>query len=613
VKLASLALIASLAAAPAADEGIRLIAQGKTREAILFYQARVSQVPTDAGAQTGLGIAYERAGRTAEAREAYEKALRIDASDVRAMNNLANLLVEKELDIPRAKKLLKRVLQLRPNLATGWDNLGWAFYKEKNYGQARKHFKRALDLDPSHASAQYHMGLAHLNDNDLAAAKPYLERAVRLDPANARGSIALGLCLQKMGQRQEAHAAYQQAMSRVDRRSAIGREVTRLMASLGSTYGSGGNLLSSPDALFSRYPVDRAPMAAPFASMNQYTAPGQASLETGIRSPESGVRSPEQNSVPPLPSERSLGGPTPLTEIHRPNADGSPPIAGLPPAVAARRAARLAGAAGPRTQEADEAAFQHLHGEGTSTDHRPSTAHTLPPPRQSPEIDPRTGSLILSRRVPSEPPDSGLRTPASPSVSSKDVRVSESLLKQDLVEQHLRMAHLYEQHGLWHDAVSEGQTVINLAPWSKEAGEARDVVARLGKKEEAEPAQRVYGLLKLGEKFYAEHQIEPAILQYEKVLVVAPQHPIAFKNLAFLNVRAGRLDVAYDQIKKCLELEPDFQEALLIKGHIEARHRRFRASYDTFKRLAELAREGTPMRQYASGLMQKMRRFVELE
>jgi tetratricopeptide (TPR) repeat protein len=95
--------------------------------------------------------------------------------------------------------------------------------------------------------------------------------------------------------------------------------------------------------------------------------------------------------------------------------------------------------------------------------------------------------------------------------------------------------------------------------------------------------------------------------------VLAPQHPIAYKDLAFLNLKAGRLDVAYDQVKRALELEPEYQEALLIKGHIEARYRRFRASYDTYKRLSELAREGTAIRQYAVGLTQKMRRFIELE
>jgi hypothetical protein len=76
------------------------------------------------------------------------------------------------------------------------------------------------------------------------------------------------------------------------------------------------------------------------------------------------------------------------------------------------------------------------------------------------------------------------------------------------------MAHLYEEHDLARDAVSEGQTVINLAPWSREAGEARELVARLEKRGDADPSQRIYGLLKLGEKLYTEHQLEAGVLLF---------------------------------------------------------------------------------------------------
>ena len=41
--------------------------------------------------------------------------------------------------------------------------------------------------------------------------------------------------------------------------------------------------------------------------------------------------------------------------------------------------------------------------------------------------------------------------------------VSESAVKQELVATHIRMARLYEEHGLFHDAVSEGQTVLTSA------------------------------------------------------------------------------------------------------------------------------------------------------
>jgi tetratricopeptide (TPR) repeat protein len=193
------------------------------------------------------------------------------------------------------------------------------------------------------------------------------------------------------------------------------------------------------------------------------------------------------------------------------------------------------------------------------------------------------------------------------------VEISESFVKQDLVETHMQLARTYEESGLTTDAVSEAHTVLNLAPWSREATAAREMVARLEGRPATEVHQRIFGLMELGKTYFAEHRIEPAILQYEKVLLVNPEHAIACKNLAFLNLQAGRLDVAYEQARRALQLEPDFQEAMMIKGHIEARNRRFRDSYDTYKRLGEIAREGSPIRQYAVTLAQKMRRFIELE
>lgn len=239
-------------------------------------------------------------------------------------------------------------------------------------------------------------------------------------------------------------------------------------------------------------------------------------------------------------------------------------------------------------------------------------------------LDASVGALV-PRGIPSDP----VQAPAAPALSAPEVpppsrrseiresaasaSVSESLVKQDLVERHARMAKLYDDNGLIKDAVAAAQTVITLAPWSREATVCRELMTRLEGKEDTDVHARIAGLLRLGQSLHAEHEIEPALLQYEKVLLLNPKHPIAFKALAFLNVRLGKLDVAYDQVQKALALEPGFPEALMIKGHIEARQRRFKESYDTYRRLGELAREGTPLRQYALGMSQKMRRFIELE
>lgn len=570
--------------ADALARGQKLLEAGKTREAIIHYRQLVEQYPTWADAQLGLGYAFQKVGQFRQAKESYERALKVDAREVRAMNNLAHLLIETEEDIPLAIRLLKQAVQLRPDFAAAWDNLGWAHYKSKDYGQATDYFKMALSQDPNNASAHYHRGLAYLRKEDYSRARAHFEKVVRLDPRHANAWISLGLTLQRMDKKSEAGAAYQRALALLNRKSPLGREVVRLLNSLGQLYSSPGGMLGSSDSVFAKYQPESnsASVAQPFANMDP------------MKLPESGSRVPSSQtlSTQTLPTQTLSTSPSRLILMPTAASNGSaPPPVGLPQIMQDQRAGRLAGSTlGMREvslpSQANAAANESP---AVLNDIRSNSGITLVRPERSGQAAPsgRTGGLSS--------------------------QAAETLVKQDLVEVHLRLARLYEQHDLFKDAASEGQTVINLAPWSKEAIDARDLVSRLEGKPEADTASRIFGLLKLGAQFYAEHQIEPAILQYEKVLVLNKNHPIAFKNLAFLNLRAGRLDVAYEQAKKALEIEPAFLEALLIKGHIEARQRRFRDSYDTFRKLGELARDGTPIRQYAQGLAQKMHRFIELE
>jgi tetratricopeptide (TPR) repeat protein len=522
----------------AITRGLRLLSSGRVKEAVSYYRRLVEQYPNWAEAQVGLGYAFEKSGDPNLAREAYEMALRLDAKDVRAMNNLGNVLIDLDLDLPRAIRLLKRALELKPDFSAAWDNLGWALWKTKNYGEAAQNFRMALRHDPRNEAAHYHMGIAYLRQENYAKAQHQFNQVVKLDPQSSRGWMAMGLSLERMDRKPQARRSYERALALVPRQSVPGRELVRLINGLGNLEGSTASLLASdPGPARDGDLRQDPPLRAPFADMNPYSAPVNAPRippGTGLL----GSGTPGFQPPGDLPDPR-----TGVVLNPGPDPAAAPPIQGLP--------------------------------------------------RQQPRQD-----AVAPRQDPSAPPAG---------------EVHASLVKQDLLEQHLKMALAYEQAGLFSDAVSEGQTVVNLAPWSTEAGTAKELLARLAKREEVGPDQRIFGLMKLGQTLYTDHAADAAILQFEKILLLNPSHAIAYKNLAFLNLKAGRLDVAYSQAKKAVELEPQFLEALLIKGHIEARQRHFKDSYDTFRRLAEISREGTPVRQYAEGLAQKMRRFIELD
>jgi len=79
-----------------AREAIALAMQSRWEEAVEANRAIVGAFPTDADAYNRLGRALMELGRYKEAREAYEKALELDAHNKIAKKNLSRLVLLKE-------------------------------------------------------------------------------------------------------------------------------------------------------------------------------------------------------------------------------------------------------------------------------------------------------------------------------------------------------------------------------------------------------------------------------------------------------------------------------------------------------------------------------------
>jgi tetratricopeptide (TPR) repeat protein len=404
VNALALVLAAGIAFVPADSipKGKALLARGRYLDAAHHYRELVSQYPGWVDAHLGLGYSLERLGRYKEAMASYEQALRLDARDVRALNNLAFLLVEHSGDVPRAIRLLGVAVKLRPDFSAAWDNLGWAHFRSRDYGAAQKAFQAALARNARYAPAHYHMGMVHLRREDYARARERFEHAVTLDPSQAKGWLALGIVEKKLDQRDRAYRALSKARSLVDRRSGLAREVTRLITGLGPVYGSGA--AADRLTLLDRYAMPTSPPTSQNAigSRTAFAAAPDRWQATGATAPaETGAivlrRSAQSRS------RLGVGGP----ELSR---FASELPAGAPAAAGGTHAA------------------------------------------------------------------TGAQAPSRPGADV--ITVTEGLVKRDLVETHLRLARLFDARGLPGEALSEAQTVVNLAPFATEASEAREIITR---------------------------------------------------------------------------------------------------------------------------------------
>lgn len=131
------------------------------------------------------GIAYERAGDWARAEGDFTRALELSPEQPYVMNYLAYTWVEMGKNLPEARRMLERAVELRPNDGNIVDSLGWALFKLGDLAGAVRWMERAVELEPRNAVINDHLGDVYWSAGRRAEAQFQWQRALRLDPEPA--------------------------------------------------------------------------------------------------------------------------------------------------------------------------------------------------------------------------------------------------------------------------------------------------------------------------------------------------------------------------------------------------------------------------------------------
>ncbi|MCQ2591563.1 MAG: tetratricopeptide repeat protein [Treponema sp.] len=89
----------------------------------------------------------------------YEEALRVDSTNLTAMNGLGYVLACQDKDLSRALSLCKEAVRTAPESAACLDSLGWVYYKLGLYEDARKYLQKAENLDENNQIIAEHVRL----------------------------------------------------------------------------------------------------------------------------------------------------------------------------------------------------------------------------------------------------------------------------------------------------------------------------------------------------------------------------------------------------------------------------------------------------------------------
>ena len=204
---------------------------GRIAEAVDLLEETVSRWPEQGESHYLLGQAYQRQGRTADARHEFELAQRWKnklQDEIRGLVDLRMLLQNKKLveADARAKALAESGdpdVMLSAAIALGRNGF---------HGKALPILNDVVEIRPRYSEAYYNMALAYVSMERPADAVPNLERAVDLRPEFYEARTLLGNLLAQTGEFEDAIPHLRMAL-------AIRPENVKLHAFLGLQYLQG--------------------------------------------------------------------------------------------------------------------------------------------------------------------------------------------------------------------------------------------------------------------------------------------------------------------------------------------------------------------------------------
>ena len=153
--------------------------QQKMPEAERDYKAYLAARPNDATAHYGLGYIYASLLRSEDAQREFEASIRLQPQQTESYYQLGQIALDAHRD-----------------------------------NEAKPLFERVLARDPNHAGSLTGLGELALRDKDYVTAEQLLAHAEKSDPSYTRPHYYRGLCLARLGRKEEAEQELQQSDGR---------------------------------------------------------------------------------------------------------------------------------------------------------------------------------------------------------------------------------------------------------------------------------------------------------------------------------------------------------------------------------------------------------------
>jgi tetratricopeptide (TPR) repeat protein len=187
-------------------------------EAITLLSESLKINPSATATWNSLAGVFVQQGKIAEARNAYENALKIDPRNDSAAIGLE--LLNSNGDPLTEIRVLTKALKSHPDFTEGHKLLAEAHYNagnaaisSGNIGEAQAHYEQALQENPNHVGAHCNLGLVLFRSDKSEQALPHAETAVRLNPDSFEARYILSEILLRLGKFSEAETQSRAALN----------------------------------------------------------------------------------------------------------------------------------------------------------------------------------------------------------------------------------------------------------------------------------------------------------------------------------------------------------------------------------------------------------------
>lgn len=207
---------------------------GTYLDPIELWQDAARYQPQNSTIQTNWGVSLAAVGRTAEAIDHYQEALRIDPDTREARPNLAEAHYDLGLKLldqgkpAAAIEYFHTALEIMPDFPNAHYGMATALLAQQNLPMAAAHFQLAAQQRPDYVAALVNLGIVRINLNEIPGATTAFADAVRYAPDNADAHMGLAMALARQGNTQQAAEQYQAAFRADPRRADAHFELANL-------------------------------------------------------------------------------------------------------------------------------------------------------------------------------------------------------------------------------------------------------------------------------------------------------------------------------------------------------------------------------------------------